>query len=61
MDDMIRIALELMLIGGVVLALVGSVVLFLHEGLGFLMVRLGTLSMLAFCMAAAFIFLGVSL
>jgi hypothetical protein len=61
MDDMIRIALELMLIGGVVLALVGSVVLFLHEGLGFLMVRLGTLSMLAFCMVAAFIFLGVSL
>ena len=61
MDDMIRIALELMLFGGVVLALVGSVVLFLHEGLGLLMVRLGTVSMLAFCAVAAFIFLGVAL
>jgi hypothetical protein len=61
MDDMIRIALELMLFGGVVLALVGSVVLFLHEEIGSAMVQLGTASLVAFCMVGAFIFLGIAL
>jgi hypothetical protein len=59
MDDMIRIALELMLFGGVVLALVGSVVCFLHAEIGLAMVRIGTMSMLAFCACAGLIFLSV--
>jgi hypothetical protein len=55
MGDTVRLALEFMLFGGVVFALVGSVVCFLHEGIGHIMVRLGTMSLLAFAAATIFI------
>ena len=49
MDSMIVLALEASLVGGVALCLVGSVVLFLAEDLGWLLVKAGQVFLAAFC------------
>jgi len=61
MDSTIRVALELLLLGGVALALAGSLALPLRPRLGGAMVQLGTLALGAFCVVGAAVFLAAAL
>jgi hypothetical protein len=58
MDDMIRLGLEVLLFGGVVCALVGSVVTLLFEELGYAMFKVGMASILSFVAIALVILAG---
>lgn len=58
MDDLIRLGLEVLLFGGVVCACLGSVVLLLHEELGYAMFKVGMSSLLAFTVITLAVLMG---